>query len=97
GFGMAFTMPAATTAVMESSPANRAGAASGTINTARQVGGVIGVALLGAMVGESGFSLPGLRAALLLAGLAFGIGALLAASTVVFSRRAGHNIRARNK
>jgi MFS transporter, DHA2 family, methylenomycin A resistance protein len=44
GFGMAFTMPAATTAVVEAAPVDRAGLASGAINAARQVGGAIGVA-----------------------------------------------------
>lgn len=42
GFGMAFTMPAATAAVMGAAPDDRGGLASGVINTARQVGGVIG-------------------------------------------------------
>jgi DHA2 family methylenomycin A resistance protein-like MFS transporter len=32
GFGMSFTMPAATTAVVEAAPAQRAGLASGAIN-----------------------------------------------------------------
>ncbi|WP_051764258.1 MFS transporter [Streptomyces sp. NRRL F-5135] len=35
GFGMAFTMPAATTAVVETAPHERAGLASGVINAAR--------------------------------------------------------------
>ncbi|MGH3426823.1 MAG: MFS transporter [Terriglobales bacterium] len=79
GFGMAFTMPAATTAVVDNSPAGRAGAASGAINTARQVGGVIGIALLGGLVGEETFSIPGLRVALGIASGVFFLGAILAA------------------
>jgi DHA2 family methylenomycin A resistance protein-like MFS transporter len=77
GFGMAFTMPAATTAGMESAPAGRAGLAAGTINAARQVGGMIGVALLGALVAGGGPVVPGLRIALAIAGAAFLIGAAL--------------------
>jgi MFS transporter, DHA2 family, methylenomycin A resistance protein len=70
GFGMSFTMPAATTAVVEGAPADRSGLASGAINAARQVGGVIGVALLGALV-SGGPVIPGLRIALAIAGGAF--------------------------
>jgi MFS transporter, DHA2 family, methylenomycin A resistance protein len=49
GFGMAMTMPAATAAIIESAPADRAGIASGVLNASRQAGGAIGVALLGAL------------------------------------------------
>ena len=59
GSGMAFTMPAATTAVVGAAPVDRAGLASGAINAARQVGGVIGVALLGALVAGGGPIVPG--------------------------------------
>ena len=84
GFGMSFTMPAATTAVVEGAPADRMGLASGTINAARQVGGVIGVALLGALVGGS-VAIPGLRIALIIAGAAFLLGA--AVTAILVSRR----------
>jgi DHA2 family methylenomycin A resistance protein-like MFS transporter len=76
GFGMFFIMPAATIAVVEGAPADRAGLASGAINAARQVGGVIGVALLGALV-SGGPVISGLRIALAIAG-----GAFLAAEAV---------------
>ncbi|GAA4601535.1 MFS transporter [Actinoallomurus liliacearum] len=49
GFGMAFTMPAATTTVVGAAPPERAGVASGAINAARQVGSTVGVALLGTL------------------------------------------------
>jgi len=39
GSGMALTMPAATSAVVESAPADRGGIASGVVNAARQAGG----------------------------------------------------------
>ncbi len=81
GFGMSFTMPAATTAVVEGAPADRAGLAAGAINAARQVGGVIGVALLGALVAGGPF-IPGLRIALAIAGAAFLIGAAVTAVTI---------------
>ncbi len=71
GFGMALTMPAATTAVMEEAPSERAGIASAVLNAARQVGGVLGVALLGALVGRDSSFVPGMHAAMLVAGAAF--------------------------
>ncbi|MGH3840664.1 MAG: MFS transporter [Pseudonocardiaceae bacterium] len=82
GFGMSFIMPAATTAVVEAAPADRAGLASGAINAARQIGGVIGVALLGALVAGSGSVIPGLRIALIIAGGAFLLGAAITVVTV---------------
>jgi DHA2 family methylenomycin A resistance protein-like MFS transporter len=84
GFGMSFTMPAATTAVVEGVSADRAGLASGVINAARQLGGVIGVAVLGALISGShgpGF-IPGLRVALAIAGAAFLAGAGITAVAV---------------
>ena len=47
GFGMAFTMPAATAAVIEAADKDRAAIASGVLNASRQAGGAIGVAVLG--------------------------------------------------
>jgi DHA2 family methylenomycin A resistance protein-like MFS transporter len=83
GFGMSFTMPAATTAVVEGAPADRAGLASGAINAARQVGGVIGVALLGALVVGGGSFIAGLRISLVIAGTAFLAGAVVTVLTVL--------------
>ncbi|GAB3384498.1 DHA2 family efflux MFS transporter permease subunit [Amycolatopsis echigonensis] len=80
GFGMSFTMPAATTAVTDNAPPEHAGLASGVINAARQVGSVIGVAVLGSLVGGETDLVTGLHAALIAAGLAFLLGfALIAA------------------
>jgi DHA2 family methylenomycin A resistance protein-like MFS transporter len=77
GTGMALTMPAATTAVMESAPASRGGTAAGLLNTARQVGGALGVAVAGSLVsGRLGF-VPGLRLALMVCGGAFVLGAIV--------------------
>ena len=71
GFGMSFTMPAMTTAVTEAAPRDQAGIASGVLNAARQVGGALGVALLGSLVGHASFSIAGMQLAGVLAGLAF--------------------------
>jgi hypothetical protein len=40
GLGMSLTMPAATTAVIEAAPTERAGLAGGTINASGQTGGL---------------------------------------------------------
>jgi MFS transporter, DHA2 family, methylenomycin A resistance protein len=80
GFGMAFTMPAATAAVIEAAPASRAGIAAGVLNAARQCGGAIGVALLGTLV--SGAFVPGLHLAMAASAAAFAIGAVVTAIAV---------------
>jgi DHA2 family methylenomycin A resistance protein-like MFS transporter len=79
GLGMSLVMPAATTAVMEAAPPERGGIASGTLNAARQVGGVIGVALLGTLVASRGTFIVGLRTAMVIAGGVFVLGAILTA------------------
>ena len=82
GSGMALTMPAATTAVMDAAPDSRGGTAAGLINTARQVGGALGVAMAGALVsGAMGF-VPGLHVALAVCGGAFLLGAVVTTATV---------------
>jgi EmrB/QacA subfamily drug resistance transporter len=50
GAGMAMTMAPMTAAVMASVPVQRAGVASAATNTSRELGGVFGIALLGAVV-----------------------------------------------
>jgi MFS transporter, DHA2 family, methylenomycin A resistance protein len=80
GSGMALTMPAATSALLESAPADRAGIASGVINAARQAGGVLGVAPLGSLVSVPAGFIGGLRAGLVVAGCAFLAGAALVGS-----------------
>jgi MFS transporter, DHA2 family, methylenomycin A resistance protein len=78
GFGMAFTMPAATTTVIEAAPPERAGVASGAVNAARQVGSTVGVALLGTLGASAGH----LAAPMAGAGAAFLAAALVVAITV---------------
>jgi DHA2 family methylenomycin A resistance protein-like MFS transporter len=87
GFGMAFTMPAATAAIIEAAPARRAGIAAGVLNASRQTGGAIGVALLGTLLAGSGL-VPGLHVAMTISAAAFLLGAVVTALTV---GRAGHD------
>jgi DHA2 family methylenomycin A resistance protein-like MFS transporter len=61
GFGTAFTMPAMTAAVIASAPGERSGSASGVLNASRQIGQVLGTALLGSLVAASRSLLSGNR------------------------------------
>ena len=83
GFGMAFTMPAATAAAMEAAPSERGGLASGTLNAARQAGGVVGVALLGTLVAGGTDFAGAMQVAMAIAAAAFAVGALVTAVTVM--------------
>ena len=79
GFGISFTMPAATAAVVEAAPSGRTGVASGTLNASRQVGGAIGIALLGTFVADgTARFVPGMRISLIIAAAAFALAAALA-------------------
>ena len=82
GFGMAFAMPAATSAAVASAPPAYTGLAGGVINAARQTGSVIGVAALGAMIATrtflAGFHLAvGTAAAVFLAAAVPVVGVLI--------------------
>jgi MFS transporter, DHA2 family, methylenomycin A resistance protein len=54
GIGGGLAIPAVTSAVMGSAPTALAGIASATLNAGRQVGGVLGVAVLGGMAAAGG-------------------------------------------
>jgi MFS family permease len=50
GFGMAMSMTPTTAAVMGSVPVNKAGVGSAVLNSMRQVGGSLGIAVMGAIL-----------------------------------------------
>jgi EmrB/QacA subfamily drug resistance transporter len=50
GFGMAITMAPTTSAAMGSVPVDKAGVGSAVINSMRQIGGSVGIAVMGALV-----------------------------------------------
>jgi MFS family permease len=50
GVGMASTMTPMTAAALSSVPVDKAGVGSGMLNTFRQVGGAVGIALMGAIL-----------------------------------------------
>ena len=78
GIGVALTVPAMTAAVLSHVDRHRTGIASGTLNAARQMGGVIGVGVFGSLVaGGEDKILSGMHTAMILAAIALGIGALV--------------------
>lgn len=76
GFGTGFTMPAATSAIMEAAPSELGGAASAVFNAARQTGSAIGVALVGTLVAGGGL-VAGLHANVIVGALGFLVAAAL--------------------
>ena len=72
GAGTGLSAPAMTAAVLDTAPAERASRASGALNAARQLGGVVGVALLGSITASDPARLP---VALAVAAAAFALGA----------------------
>jgi DHA2 family methylenomycin A resistance protein-like MFS transporter len=94
GSGIALTVPTMTNATLSSADASRAGIASGVLNTARQTGGMLGVAVFGFFVGDTSTAhfMRGMHLAIAVSA------ALLAAGIVlnyyVLPRRAGLNTAA---
>jgi DHA2 family methylenomycin A resistance protein-like MFS transporter len=86
GIGGGLAIPPLTTAMLESVPHERAGLASGVLSAARQFGGAIGVALLGALIADSAHFMTGMRISLTIGA------AVLVATTLGVARflPAGH-------
>ncbi|GAC1499581.1 MAG: MFS transporter [Ktedonobacteraceae bacterium] len=87
GIGCGMSIPAMTTAILEVVPRTQVGLASALLNASRQVGGVLGVAILGSLLGSlsnTGAFLAGMRAALVLVALLFLLGCAL---TLAFVQR----------
>ncbi|MEV3925101.1 MFS transporter [Actinomadura coerulea] len=79
GLGGALTVPALTAMLLDAVPADRAGTASAVLNTGRQVGGAIAVAVFGALLAGADTFLAGMRWSMLIAaaGLVLTAGATL--------------------
>ncbi len=77
GGGLALVLPAMTEAAISHAPKAQSGIAAGMLNVSRQVGGVIGVAILGTLVGNQQTFLSGMHIAFVIAGgvLVLGLGA----------------------
>lgn len=77
GFGGGTAMPSATSALLNAAPVSLAGTASGVLNTSRQVGGALAIAVFGALLASLGFDV-GVRVSL-------GLGGVAVSSTLVAS------------
>ena len=86
GLGGGLMIPALTAAVVGAAPARLAGTASAGLNAGRQVGGAIGVALLGSLA-ATGDAVAGLHVAVALAAVAL-LGATLLARALPEARAA---------
>jgi DHA2 family methylenomycin A resistance protein-like MFS transporter len=78
GGGLGLLVPPLTSTLLGSVEKSRSGIAAGVLNATRQTGSVLGVALFGSLVGQSGAFMTGAHAALLIsAGLLFAAGAVI--------------------
>lgn len=77
GFGVSFALPSLVAAITGPLPVELAGIGSGALNSARQVGASLGVAVLGVVLGLSSSNAAGTRWALLGGGLALLAGAII--------------------
>ncbi|MBW4567180.1 MAG: MFS transporter [Tolypothrix carrinoi HA7290-LM1] len=68
GFGAGLIVPPLATALIGAAPKERSGVASGILNTSRQVGGLLGVALLGSLVKMHHSFVDGMHLAFITAG-----------------------------
>ena len=69
GFGSALAIPTITALLVGSVPADRAGTASGVLNTCRQLGGALAVAVFGALVAHRESFAGGMQLSLLIAAI----------------------------
>ena len=80
GIGIALTVPAVMTAALSGTMPGRTGIGAGVVNAARQVGGAIGVALFGSIIGATGPNgfVLGLHIAIAISGAALVLALLVA-------------------
>jgi DHA2 family methylenomycin A resistance protein-like MFS transporter len=77
GFGISYTMPATTVAIIDAAPAGRAGIASGALNAGRQVGSTLGVAVSGSLVVSLASFTTAYRLSVIVGGVVFVAAAVL--------------------
>jgi DHA2 family methylenomycin A resistance protein-like MFS transporter len=72
GIGGGLAVPSLTATLLESIDSAKAGTAAAVLNTSRQVGGCLAVAIFGALVADHATFMTGLHTSLILGGLALG-------------------------
>jgi DHA2 family methylenomycin A resistance protein-like MFS transporter len=77
GFGLGLLVPPLTSTLLRSVDKARSGVASGVLNSMRQTGSVLGVALFGSLVAASTGFVPGARLALLISSALLLLGGVL--------------------
>ncbi|MFC4033362.1 MFS transporter [Streptomyces polygonati] len=77
GFGVSFALPALVAGVASTVPPELAGIGAGTLNSARQIGASLGVAVLGVVLDLSSSNAAGTRWALVTGGAVLLLGALI--------------------
>jgi len=79
GSGIALAIPSITSATLHSTPVEKVGIASGLLNSARQVGGIIGVAIFGNLINVSKSTqfIVGVKIALVVSCILLILGAIL--------------------
>jgi DHA2 family methylenomycin A resistance protein-like MFS transporter len=87
GLGLGLIVPAMTSSLLGSVERSRSGVASGTLNSARQTGSVIGVALFGSLIAGNGGLVSGLHLA-----LAISVGLLIGVAVLSFGIAAGRAV-----
>ncbi|GJI93332.1 MFS transporter [Duganella caerulea] len=80
--GMGLGVPAMTTSILSGVARGQAGTASAVLNTARQVGGALGVAIFGALVAADRNGLSGMRLAMGISAALLLLAALLALACI---------------
>jgi DHA2 family methylenomycin A resistance protein-like MFS transporter len=78
GFGISFALPALVAGVASTVPPEFAGIGAGTLNSARQIGASLGVAVLGVVLSLASSNASGTRTALIVGGVVLLIGACIA-------------------
>jgi MFS transporter, DHA2 family, methylenomycin A resistance protein len=81
--GLALSVPPLTSALLGSVEKSRSGVAAGVLNSGRQTGSVLGVALFGSLIGQESTFLFGMRAALVISTALLACAASIAISGIV--------------
>jgi DHA2 family methylenomycin A resistance protein-like MFS transporter len=83
GGGLGLLVPPLTSALLGSVDKARSGIAAGVLNSTRQIGSVLGVALFGSLVAQKSAFIAGARISVIIAAALLGIAAL----TIMFGGR----------